>query len=148
MKYFQFASTGYTDRAANSNIGVDPAKGFGEEAEKVNEEWIEAYSHFTLPISRAELAQKFERLAATWEYNNALMSSAEKMILLPEYQEIIGMGQAVVPFILEELKRKPNYWFWALKAITGEDPVNPSDRGNLQKMTNAWLKWGEGEGYI
>ena len=38
-----------------------------------------------------------------------------------------------------ELRREPDHWFWALIAITGEDPVAPKDRGKLQEMTDAWL---------
>jgi len=57
------------------------------------------------------------------------------------------MGDAALPLIFQELRREPDHWFWALKAITGEDPVAESDRGRLDKMTTAWLKWAEQNGY-
>ncbi len=63
------------------------------------------------------------------------------MAMHPAYQQIIGMGDAALPFIFQELRRDPDHWFWALKAITGEDPVAASDRGQLDKMTTAWLDW-------
>jgi hypothetical protein len=44
-------------------------------------------------------------------------------ILHPAYQRIIGLGKAVIPFILRELQTEPNEWFWALRALTGEDPT-------------------------
>ena len=31
------------------------------------------------------------------------------------------MGKQALPLIFEELRRKPNHWFWALNAITGQD---------------------------
>jgi len=38
---------------------------------------------------------------------------------------MIGLGWPVVPLILEELNREPNQWFWALEAITEQNPVPP-----------------------
>jgi hypothetical protein len=32
------------------------------------------------------------------------------------------MGRDVVPLILADLRKEPYQWFWALRAITGEDP--------------------------
>ncbi len=65
------------------------------------------------------------------------------MILHPAYQQIIGLGRGALPLILEELAQQPNYWFWALFAISGEDPVNVEDQSDLEKMTAAWLNWGK-----
>jgi hypothetical protein len=61
------------------------------------------------------------------------------MIALPSYQEIIAMGPPVVPLLLRELEQDPHFWSWALTAITEEDPVPPSARGNLGEMARAWL---------
>jgi hypothetical protein len=63
------------------------------------------------------------------------------MAMHPSYQRIIGLGPAALPLIFNELAREPDHWFWALKAITGEDPVPPSARGKLRKMTELWLQW-------
>ena len=52
----------------------------------------------------------------------------------PSYQRIIGLGSAVVPLLLRELERQPDHWFWALKAITGADPVPAASRGKLHEM--------------
>jgi len=65
----------------------------------------------------------------------------------PAYQQIIGMGNPVVPLLLSELETTPDHWFWALNAITGADPVPEADRGIMEKMTKAWLKWGAEHGY-
>lgn len=70
------------------------------------------------------------------------MSSITDMVMLPSYQKIIGMGWAAVPFILEDLQNEPQHWFWALRAITDVDPVPQEDSGNIQKMAEAWLRWG------
>ncbi len=78
------------------------------------------------------------------------MSSITEMSMLPSYQKLVGMGEVAIPLLLAELKSEgdePDQWFWALKAITGIDPVKPEDRGDFVGMARAWLKWGEDEGY-
>ena len=69
------------------------------------------------------------------------MSSGTEMLLHPAYQRIIGLGKDAVKLIVAELRREPDHWFWALKAITGEDPVVAADHGKIDRMTAAWLKW-------
>jgi hypothetical protein len=58
------------------------------------------------------------------------------------------MGPDAIPLILRELQRRPEHWFWALNAITREDPIDPEYAGNVRKMTQAWLEWGRERGYI
>jgi hypothetical protein len=86
-------------------------------------------------------AISFRDLVRQWKDDTISLSSIEEMALHPAYQRIIGMGPAALPWILKELETEPDYWFWALRAITGQDPVQPSDRGLLAEMTNAWLDW-------
>jgi hypothetical protein len=40
------------------------------------------------------------------------------------------------------LEREPDQWFWALQAITEEDPVPPPSRGKVREMALAWIEWG------
>ena len=58
------------------------------------------------------------------------------------------MGWPAVPLILEELQREPDQWFWALEAITEENPVPPEARGNVRHMAQAWLEWGKQKGIV
>jgi hypothetical protein len=39
-------------------------------------------------------------------------------------------------------------WFWALRALTGENPVPSEHRGNIEAMANDWLQWGQEKGLI
>lgn len=87
-------------------------------------------------------ADLFRDLVRQWKEETISLSSAEEMVLHPAYQRIIGMGPGVLPWLLEELKAEPDYWFWALKAITGQDPVLPAERGQMAQMTERWLDWG------
>ena len=93
-------------------------------------------------------AKKFQRLMESWKAGIGPTSSVTQMALQPAYQQIIGMGKEAIPFILRELEKAPEHWFWALKAITGIDPVSEVSRGNIEEMTRAWLAWGQKEGHI
>jgi hypothetical protein len=65
----------------------------------------------------------------------------------PAYQAIIGMGPSIIPLLLHELEKQVDAWFWALQAITEEDPVSQEFRGNWQEMGKAWIAWGKERGY-
>jgi len=92
--------------------------------------------------------ERFQELAQRWRAGQALESSMTRLVTDPAYQQIIGMGAAAVPFLLAELRREPDHWFWALTSITGEDPVPERSRGDLVEMAGAWLRWGGAHGYL
>jgi hypothetical protein len=89
----------------------------------------------------------FKSLAGAWRDSTAVFSRSD-MMLTPEYLRIVGMGERAIPLILNELRREPDHWFAALNAITGETPVEETDRGRLDAMAAAWIKWGESNGYL
>ncbi len=70
------------------------------------------------------------------------------MAMLKPYQRIIGIGWPAVPLILEELRRDPDQWFWALEAITEENPVPKEAAGNVPIMAQAWVDWGMKQGLL
>ena len=90
---------------------------------------------------------RFQRLTKEWQEQRGVRSSITETSMMPAYQSIIGMGEDAIPLILKQLRsegRQPDQWFWALRAITGVNPVKPADQGDFSKMAAAWLKWGEG----
>jgi hypothetical protein len=90
---------------------------------------------------------RFHELAERWKRETAHHSNVAKRALHPAYQEIVGMGERVVPLLLAELRREPDDWFWALHAITGANPVSAASRGDVRAMAEAWVKWGMEKGY-
>ncbi len=104
---------------------------------------------YNFPESRQQenYVHRFYNLAETWRADLKDISSVTQAALHPSYQQIIGMGEKVLPLILRELEDKPLYWFWAVKAITQTDPVPAQDKGKIQKMKDAWLRWARDEGY-
>jgi hypothetical protein len=96
---------------------------------------------------RETIEERFRRLEATWMAEVGHHSSTTKLVNHPAFREIVGMGPAVVPFLLRDLEEKPRLWVWALPEITKTDPVPASDRGNIAKMSEAWLHWAQANGY-
>lgn len=93
-----------------------------------------------LPITAAK---DFSALAATWKSETRSFSNVTKRAIHPAYQQIIGMGESAVPLILDDLARNgPNDWYWALTAITGDNPITEDMAGDMEAMTEAWLRWG------
>lgn len=125
------------------------APGQGEEASLITDYTKDLYRHYAKPLSRPKTTfMRFKNLARIWQEAIGISSSLQEIALDPAYQEIIGMGVEAVPLILAELQHEPHHWFWALRAITGENPVPLEKRGDIRAMTQIWIKWGIQNGYL
>jgi hypothetical protein len=102
-----------------------------------------------VPTQRdTRLESAFRELAREWRDETRYLSSSTQITAHPAYQRIVQLGAAVVPLLLEELRREPDHWFAALRELTGENPVAPEDRGDVPAMAAAWVRWGEREHLI
>lgn len=99
------------------------------------------------PIDSA-LSERFYSLTTLWQRDVEGLSSTTQMVKHPAYREIVEMGMPIVPLLLQELKNDPLYWLDALHTITGENPIDPEQRGRVRQMADAWLTWGERQGYV
>src|SRR5262249_203682 len=134
--------------SGSSLCSVLDGAGFGMVSYEIHAESEETMAPIPVePAHTESLEARFERLAAVWRAETAVLSSTTPMAEHPAYQEIIRMGSAVVPLLLRDLEKEPEHWFWALQVLTGANPVSPEDEGNLDKMTAAWLSWGRENGY-
>ncbi len=100
------------------------------------------------PLAADTLAHRFHSLTATWRRETALQSSVTASAMHPAYQQIIGLGEAALPLIFQEMRREPDHWFWALQAITGENPIHEENGGDLEAMASDWLAWAKTHGYL
>jgi hypothetical protein len=82
-----------------------------------------------------------------WRVETAYVSSSSDLVAHSAFQEIVGMGPAVIPLLLRQLEDRTGHWHRALRLITGADPVPPADRGNTDRAAEAWLRWGKEQGY-
>ena len=96
-----------------------------------------------VPADRAA----FDRLADEWEIETALLSFSDQAAEHPAHYAIIDMGEPAVPLILARMQSQGGHWFHALHAITGANPIKPSERGNIAAMQAAWQEWGKLNGY-
>ena len=101
-----------------------------------------------LGVAEKEIAGIFQNLKKRWKNETAHLSSMAEIINNPNYRAVIAMDTYALPYLFDELQNDPDHWFAALPEITGENPVNEEDAGNLTKMTNSWLDWGREKGFV
>jgi hypothetical protein len=106
----------------------------------------EANSIRDLKAQSERLRPEFEALAEQWQRDTRHLSQIARKVLHPAYLRIIGMGEPVVPLLLEALRDRPAYWFAALKATANFAPVTPGS--NPSAAREAWLQWGRSKGLI
>ena len=90
----------------------------------------------------------FEELALSWSSGTAHLSSPAKLVEHPAYRQIIGLGPAVLHLLLRDLEKSGRFWFPALNAITGENPIPDDAAGDVERMTAAWIGWGRAHGLM
>ena len=127
---------------------VSQTIGFSIEATIVKDNFNVAVNHFFNTIYNTPLVGKFTILSSTWKKNTINYSSLDQIVSDMSYLEIIALGKDVLPYIFQEMIQEPDYWFSALQAIVGINPIRPEHRGDLQAMTNDWLDWGKLAGYV
>jgi hypothetical protein len=100
-----------------------------------------------LEISKP-IQERFRELRDDWKSKARHLSNTAQISLVFPYQMIIGMGPQVVPLILAELEKETDHWFWALEAITGENPVAEQEAGDVEASARAWIRWGKQNGLL
>lgn len=98
--------------------------------------------------------QLFLELKEEWKAETGGYSISYNRYQNKNIQEIIKMGQRVVPWILEDFRDNGiEYWHYALVEITGENPLKNNsgweyNGGDLLLIRGIWLKWGKNKGLI
>ena len=95
-----------------------------------------------------ELQQQFAELVAAWRTGTAGLSSPRAIAGHSAYERIIDLGEPVIPLILQDMTENGGWWYPALRALTGENPVPESAKGNPPLNDEAWLQWGLDNGYV
>jgi hypothetical protein len=88
----------------------------------------------------------FKQLASVWERETLLVSSPTEAATRDSYQKIIGLGLQCVPLLLERLRESRRNYFWALDAITHQNPAEHAE--SVGEAIDAWMEWGRDNGYI
>ena len=90
-----------------------------------------------------DVEQSFSKQKEIWLSETKYLSSISEIVNNKAHQEIISMGNIAIPLIFKDLRESNNFWFYALKELTGENPVRPEHRGIIPAMKEDWLKWEE-----
>ena len=125
-------------------VPLEEDTGVGQESQIIRRRLENLLTDYYKPLSRqwANPVIRFSNLEKEWKESTPMLSSVTEIVMHPSYQQIIGMGVTAIPLIFLSMRRELDHWFWALSAITGENPVDIEHRGKIKEMTNAWLDWG------
>ena len=83
----------------------------------------------------------FVVLSAWWHEATDHISSPSEKAAHPAYRAIVDMGEAAVPFILEELDEHGGEWYIALRRILGDRSL-PTPKGTTRQINTEWVQWG------
>lgn len=89
----------------------------------------------------------FLQLKDKWKSETLYYSSSSHIFNNSAYREIIALGSKTIPWIIRELKKTNDHWFYALKKISGENPINPDHYGIIPKMKEDWIEWAQKNNY-
>jgi hypothetical protein len=106
-------------------------------------DWPEVRVRGFLRRSPGDVARIFSTSAAEWEAGTAAEGNALAIVMHPAYQRIIGLGPQAVPLIIDALRTEVDHWFWALRAIVGEDKALGA--ASLSEAAQRWIEWYDSE---
>jgi hypothetical protein len=89
---------------------------------------------------------RFQDLRSQWLAERSATSSSMELCMVWPYLQIVAMGPKAIPLILAQLRGEgdePDHWWIALRLLTDANPVPEEFAGQIVKMKEYWLKWGE-----
>lgn len=95
-----------------------------------------------------DLYLEFRRLADKWEEETRGYAFRSRAVQHVEHQQIVDLGEQVIPWMLEDFAAGKGDWFYALRLLTGADPIKEEERGYVPRMRAAWLEWGRQHGWF
>lgn len=95
-----------------------------------------------VPVASVSSPVLFRRLADKWKRETSHQSQISERLQHPSYLQILRMGKTVVPLIIDELEERPDFWFFALATLTGENPIPADFTGTVSEAAELWINWG------
>jgi hypothetical protein len=136
----------------NASLVYEAARESGVALPLVTE--VEASDELAFSRQQADATESLERefksLAARWRNETTHLSISSEKANNFAYQQIIGMGEQVLPLIFRELETTTSDWFWALRAIARDRApvIRAEDRGRVRRIAEIWMEWGKQNGYV
>lgn len=82
---------------------------------------------------------RFQYHLINWEKKTMFLSSTKSIIDDEDFQAIVSMGYAAVPYILEEIESKPSVLVWALNLIYNKKITN-NPNATITDACKLWVK--------
>jgi len=92
------------------------------------------------------IEERFREQADKWDRETGHISSPAQRFAHPSYMAILGMANEdksqVIDLLLRDMQQNRREWFWALSYLTQENPITRKEAGSLDRMIDAWVRWG------
>lgn len=90
-----------------------------------------------------EIINEINRLLDKVREDTGCYSTHIHMLLHPDYQKLVDMGDIIVPYIVHLMTQSGAHWihFFLLKELTGAQPVPPEHAGRFTHILIDWLQW-------
>lgn len=85
--------------------------------------------------------KKFIKLRDQWKNETMFSSSGTEIISNGAYKKIIKIGVGAISWIIRDLDKTNDHWFYALEKITGNNPIKEENVGAVEKMKTDWVEW-------
>ncbi|MBQ9884188.1 MAG: hypothetical protein IJM43_07030 [Bacteroidaceae bacterium] len=106
----------------------------------VSDSSISKYSHELDRLAESTSTDRirFRNLYNSWQKDTVFLSSVGDIIGHPAFKSIVSMGGTAVPFIVEEIKKRPSNLVWALNQIYNRKITNKDV--TIEKACELWIK--------
>jgi hypothetical protein len=92
-------------------------------------------------LTTAAIDNICELLRDLWLSQTANDSSMARIYSHPAFRQIVGLGEAALPFMYRHLVDEPELWTVGLTMVTGADPA--ADAQSPEEAIRAWRAWRE-----
>lgn len=109
----------------------------------------DAPKELVVAAAEQKISERFKVLADKWQRETSGMSVVSRMLKHDAYRQILSLGDNVLRLIFVRLETHGGMWFNALHDLTGTwPPLNEDDYGRYDRLRDAWLKWGQENGFL
>jgi hypothetical protein len=101
----------------------------------------------TYKPSPLDFIGSFYAVLNRWQSETAFLSDPDEITNHPSFKALVENAKLVLPLIIAELKIRPSLLVWVLDDAIGDSPYPESAVGDIRAMSEAWIAWGESNGF-
>ncbi len=89
--------------------------------------------------SQLSMKAQFEKRVFDWKRNTMFMSFSDQIVNESNFKAIVSMGNDVVPYIIEEIKKEPSPLVWSLNIIF-DKTISNNPNTTIEQACKLWVK--------